>query len=388
MNIKNKLFDITDKSKYTTDEIFFNIKNCLDGYNMNIYSCGPSLNIFHNKLPTNNKTIKVCIKTTIDIIQDADIFIFDNRVKTGIIRNKSNYNIDDAFKIYMGDYFFDDFDKFIRNLQKHYNYPVNETKFEPNLIFTPNSNKTMIDPQEITLFGYNKNNIIYGKYNIYVPLIYKLLELFSYMGVKNFNITGWDMINKDFSQSHYYEKGNIANKTLGYDTLIGLYYEYILDYSKFDIILYSDQSNVNTLIPRYKKLDMNYHVLNNFLSIDIEKLVEVIKNINNNEILYLKMIEYMIINKINIILPGKIFIFNDLNNIIKILNYLKLEICFNNILIFQTDINLHEFYDKIPHDFNVNEYKEINGSLQNLSNFEAIKHYKNDGIKEGRIYKK
>jgi hypothetical protein len=66
---------------------------------------------------------------------------------------------------------------------------------------------------------------------------------------------------------------------------------------------------------------------------------------------------------------------------------LKLEICFNNILIFQTDINLHEFYDKIPHDFNVNEYKKINGSLQNLSNFEAIKHYKNNGIKEG-IYKK
>jgi hypothetical protein len=387
MNIKNKLFDITDKSKYTTDEIFSNIKNCLDGYNMNIYSCGPSFNKFHDKLPTNNKTIKVCIKTTIDIIQDADIFIFDNRVKTGL-RNKSNYKINDAFKIYMGDRFFDDFNKFIRNLPNHYKYPVNETKFEPNLIFTPTSNKTMIDPQEITLFGYNKNNIIYGKYNVYVPLIYKLLELFSYMGVKKFNITGWDIMNKDFSQNHYYDKGNIASKSLGYDTLIGLYYEYILDYSKFNIILYSDESSVHTLIPRYKKLDMNYHVFNKFLSIDIEKLVKIIKNINNNEILYLKIIEYMITNKINIILPGKKFIFNDLNSIIKILNYLKLEICFNNILLFQTDINLDEFYDKIPNDFNVNEYKEINGDLQKLSNFEAIKHYKNTGIKEGRKYKK
>jgi len=384
MSIKNKLFNITDKSKYTTDEIFSNIKNSLDGYSMNIYSCGPSFNKFHDKLPTNNKTIKVCVKNTIDIIQDADIFIFDNRVKVGP-RSKSNYKIHDTFKIYMGDYFFDDFNKFVGNLPKHYNYPVNETKFQPNLVFTPNSNKTMIDPQEITLFEHNKNNIIYGKYNVYVPLIYKLLELFSYMGVKNFNVTGWDMINKDFSQSHFFDKANIANKTLGYDTLINLYYEYILDYSKFNLILYSDESSVHTSIPRYKKLDMSYHVFNKFLSINIENLV---KNINENEILYLKMIEYMIINKINVILPGKIFIFNDLNNIIKILNYLKLEICFNNILKFQTDINLHEFYDKIPNDFNVNEYKEINDDLQKLSNFEAIKHYKNKGIKEGRKYKK
>lgn len=387
MSIKNKLFNITDKSKYTTDEIFSNLKNCLDGYNMNIYSCGPSFNKFHDKLPTNSKTIKVCIKNTIDIIQDADIFIFDNRVKVGP-RSKSNYKIHDTFKIYMGDYFFDDFNKFVGNLPKHYNYPVNETKFQPNLIFTPNSNKTMIDPQEITLFGHNKNNIIYGKYNVYVPLIYKLLELFSYMGVKNFNVTGWDMINKDFSQSHFYDKGNIANKTLGYDTLINLYYEYILDYSKFNLILYSDESSVHTSIPRYKKLDMSYHVFNKILSIDIEKLVKYIENVNENEILYLKMIEFMIINKINIILPGKIFIFNDLNSIIKILNYLKLEICFSNILNFQTDINLKEFYDKIPNDFNVSEYKEINGDLQKLSNFEAIKHYKNTGIKEGRKYKK
>jgi hypothetical protein len=288
----------------------------------------------------------------------------------------------------MGDYFFDDFNKFIGNIPKHYNYPVNETKFQPNLIFTPNVNSTMIDPQEITLFGNNKNNIIYGKYNIFVPLIYKLLELFSYMGVKKFNITGWDMISKDFSQSHHYSVGKVTNKTIGYDTLISLYYECILDYSKFDIILYSDESNVDILVPRYKNVDMSYHVFNKFLSIDIEKLVENIKNINNNEILYLKMIEYMIINKINIILPGKKFIFNDLNNIIKVLNYLNLEICFNNILKFQTDINLDEFYDKIPNDFDVNKYKEINGDLQKLSNFEAIKHYKNIGIKEGRKYKK
>jgi hypothetical protein len=87
-------------------------------------------------------------------------------------------------------------------------------------------------------------------------------------------------------------------------------------------------------------------------------------------------------------LPGKKFIFNDLNNIIKVLNYLNLEICFNNILKFQTDVNLDEFYDKIPNDFDVNKYKEINGDLQKLSNFEAIKHYKNIGIKEGRKYKK
>jgi hypothetical protein len=387
-NIKNKLFDITDKSKYTIDEIYSNIKNCLDGYNMNIYSCGPSFNEFHDKLPINNKTIKVCIKRTIDIIQDADIFIFDNRIKAGE-SNKSNNNINDIFKIYMGDYYFDNFNNYIKNLSPIYNYPINESKFEPNLIFTPElTSAILINPEEIKLFSYNKNNIIYGKYNIYISLIYKLLELFTYMGIKNFNITGCDQINKDFGQSHYFSKRNIINKTIGYDTFINLYYECILDYSKFNIILYSDESNVNILIPRYKNLDMNYHVLNKFLSIDIENLVKIIKNINNDKILYLKMSEYIIMNNINIILPGKKIIFNNLNNIIKILNYLNFEICFNNILSFQTNINLDEFYDKIPNNFDVNEYKEINGDLQKLSNFEAINHYINHGIKEGRKYKK
>jgi hypothetical protein len=289
----------------------------------------------------------------------------------------------------MGDYFFDNFNNHVKNLPPHYNYPINESKFEPNLIFTSKlNNNNLIKPEEIKLFSYNKNNIIYGTYNIFVPLMYKLLELFSYMGITNFNITGCDQINKDFGQSHYFSKSNITNKLIGYDTFINLYYEYVLDYSKFNIILYSDESNANITIPRYKKLDMNYHVLNKFLSIDIENLTTNINNINNYEILYLKMIEYVIINNINIVLCKTKFIFNNLNNIIKILNYLNLEIFFSNIVKFQTNINLDDFYDKIPNGFDVNEYKEINVDLQKHSNYDAIKHYINHGIKEGRKYKK
>lgn len=386
INIKKKLFSITDNSKYTIDEIYSNLKDCLNGYEMNIYSCGPSFNNFYNKLPINEKTIKVCVKTCIDTIQYADIFIFDNRIKTGQ-RNKFNYDIDDVFKIYMGDYFFDDFNKYIKHHAPGYNYPKDENKFKPNLIFTPTINNIFINPEKISIYEYNKNNIIYGTYNIYVPLIYKLLELFTYMGVKKFNITGCDQINSDFGQNHYFESKK-SNKTIGYDTLINLYYENILDYTKFNITLYSDESNANILIPRYTKLDMNYHVLNKFLTIDIETLLNDIININSNQILYLKMIEYIIINKINIILPGKIFLFNSLKNIVEFLKYIKLELTFDNILIFQINVNINELYDKLPNDFNINEYKEINKDLQKLSNLEAIKHYINLGIKEGRKYKK
>ena len=100
------------------------------------------------------------------------------------------------------------------------------------------------------------------------------------------------------------------------------------------------------------------------------------------------MIEYVIINNINIVLCKTKFIFNNLNNIIKILNYLNLEIFFSNIVKFQTNINLDDFYDKIPNGFDVNEYKEINVDLKKHSNYDAIKHYINHGIKEGRKYKK
>jgi hypothetical protein len=124
------------------------------------------------------------------------------------------------------------------------------------------------------------------------------------MGVKKFNITGFDYINKDFKSFHYFNKDSdtYADITIGFDTFNMLYYECILDYTKFDITLYSDESNANILIPRYKKLDMNYHIFNNFLIVNIENLLKEIKNINKNQILYLKIVEYIIINKINILL--------------------------------------------------------------------------------------
>lgn len=358
-NIKNKLFLITDKIKYTTNEIFENIKDCLSGYEINIYACGPSFSDFHDKLPINEKTIKVCVKTSIDIIEDADIFIFDNRVKAHKC-DKFNYDIDNIFKIYMGDYFFDDFNNFTKNLPQNYNYPKNVNKFEPNLIFTPTINDVFLNPEEINLFTYNNNGIIYGKYNIFVPLMYKLLELFTYMGVKKFNITGCDHINVNFSQSHYYDKERVLNKVIGFDSFLNLYYEYILDYTKFNITLYSDESNANILIPRYKNLNMDYHAFNKFLTIDIENSLKEIKNINENQILYLKMIEYIHVNKINIVLPEKKIIFNKLDDIIKVLNYLKLELTFYNILKIQININIDDLYDKIPSKFDINEYKKIN----------------------------
>lgn len=382
-NISEFLIKITDKSKYTDLQIFKNLKNCLYGYNANIYSCGTSFNDFNNLMPIDSNTIKICIKGTFNKIIKPDIFIFDNRINSGG-RINDKFILDNIFKIYMGDYFFCNYKTYVNNLSEVYNFPKNNKDFlNPDLILTPSqkySSDIFINPKDIKIFNDDlSNNIIYGNYNIYVPLIYRVLYLFKYMGINQFNITGVDIITSDFSQKHYFEK-DVKIKQIGHDTLIYLYYEYILNYSKFNIKLYSNNSNANINIPRYKNIDTSYHIIHkiNNISVPVDK-----SKFNYHQLIYLKLIELIINENINVILPNKIFNFNKLINIIKILNKFNIPINFDNIISLHIDVN----FNLLPSDFNPKIYKIINNDLKNLDKLKLILHYINNSNKEKRKYK-
>jgi hypothetical protein len=56
-------------------------------------------------------------------------------------------------------------------------------------------------------------------------MVYRLLILFDYMGVKKFNITGVDGFNPDFSQNHYFAASHLYyNKVSIFITDIPLSY--------------------------------------------------------------------------------------------------------------------------------------------------------------------
>ena len=334
-NINDFMCAISDHDKYSTSQIYSNLKNCLHGKSANIYSCGPSFNEFNDKIPIDKDTIKICVKGTYNLIKNPDILIFDERIKSGK-RKDDIYDVNNNFKIFMGDYFFHNFQDRIDNLPPIYNYPTEEAQFRnPNLIFTPsqynmtyllNANLNIEEIQPVHLFNMidNENKIFYGNYNILFPLVYRLLLLFDYMGVKKFNITGVDGMNPDFSQNHYFD--NSIPNFIGYDTICSVFFDYILDYSKFDITLYSDKSNANIQIPRYKEMDLSYH-FSNKLKMNTLTLPDTITN--TNHILLLQMIHCLVINgvKCNIDITS-----TPVDKIIEILEQKKLPITFKNII--------------------------------------------------------
>jgi hypothetical protein len=384
-NVNDFLCDITDDTKYNTTQIYANLKNCLVGKTANIYSCGPSFTEYKDKMPMDEDTIKICIKGTYNIVKNPDIFIFDNRIKAGN-RVDDKYELHNKFKIFMGDYYFNNFKGWINNLPPVYKYPTEEAQFQnANLILTPGQdnmtyllngiNLNIEEIQPVHLFNTmdNNNKIFYGNYNIFFPLVYRLLLLFDYMGVKKFNITGVDGFNPDFSQNHYFEK-NSRPKFIGYDGFVSTFFDYILDYSKFDITMYSDKSNANIQIPRYKKMDLSYH-FSNKLKMNTLTLPDTITN--TNHILLLQMIHCLAINdvKCNVDITSI-----PVDKIIEILEQKKLQITLENI------IN-HVVFKKFPNDFNAGEYKQLHEDLKHMTDLEASIHYNNHGITEGRRYK-
>ena len=319
-NTFDYLNQITDKNKYTTEQIYNNLKNCLSNKEANIYSCGDSFNEFANKMPVNNSTIKICVKASFNIIKDCDILIYDNRMNGRI---KNNWDLSNIFKIFMGDYYFNDLHNHLCSLGPAYGFPKNDLQFlNPNLCFTCEKNETFIDKNNISINKHHSNNIIYGCYNIYIPLIYKLLLIFDYMGISKFNITGVDHLSSNFTQQHFFDK---PLNLIGFDTLISFYYESILNYNKFNIVLYSNNSNANINIPRYAKFNMDYHLTNKINNIQLS--AELIM-LNDDEIYFCKFVKLLHQNKV------KVALINNYNNIDDVITYLKnnnIIINFNNI---------------------------------------------------------
>jgi len=324
-NVSDFLINITDKNKYTAEQIYNNLQDCLRGHDCNIYSCGPSFKDLHKELPVNENTIKICIKSAENGIEDSDIFVFDNRISSSRHRGDYKYNIENKFSIYWGEKYFsstpDDtgFLDYIKGLPAVLEYPSDEKQFlEPNMVFTPDDRfekgGIFIEPCDVELISDIGRNVYYGRYNVFVPVHYRIMLLMNHMGIKKFNVVGVDIANVDLDRKSYLDHlywnstddeklFHTHHPTMGTDTLLNLWYENIMDYSLFDITLYSDHSNANVLVPRYKDINLKeYHCLYKFKSVDLKDLLSDI-SLTENQILFLQMIEYVLINNIEVVRP-------------------------------------------------------------------------------------
>jgi hypothetical protein len=95
------------------------------------------------------------------------------------------------------------------------------------------------------------------------------------------------------------------------------------------------------------------------------------KNNNNNYPNYLQILDEEIKEKLSIIYKNDLHFYS--NNI--------------NILYNNSTNNLKHYFDKLPEDFDVSIYKELNRDLTNITDIEAKLHYTQYGMNENRNYK-
>ena len=358
-NISDFLIKLTDKFK--GEELVSKMKNCLHNRELNIYSNGSSFNEFYKKMPTNKNTIKFCIKPSANYFNNYDIFAYDDRLKAGHRKNFDYNVINDHFKIFFSDLFINDnFENYIKKRKDvPYRYPQNW--FKPNLIISPSQKyqgKVFMPQDEINILKCCKDNIIYGDFMIFIPLFFRVIELFNHMGINKFNITGVDGITDDFKQKHYYENkfGNI-----GYDSLIDYFYSNTLNLNKYDITIFSNTSQLHN-VKKYNN-EVNHpksrdYVLNNKIDLDKYKL-------ENYQIFYLKIIQHLADNKIPVVGQN----FNDVRKCINFLESQNINVDFDNLLFLITKIHL------LPNDFNCYSYKKQNKDSRNMNFKELINHY-------------
>lgn len=335
-NIKNIINNNINDNKY--DEL----NNILKDKTINLYSCGNSFLNNYQKLPNNIDSINVCIKTTIDYIKDCDIFVYDNRIRAGDRKKKIyEFNKNEILTIFFSDNYFNNYYDYLKNLRPVYQFDINEEKFmSPDLKFSTNNKYNINNIDNISIKSYIENDIIYGNNDIFVPLVYKLILLFKHMGVKNFNICGWDNIDDNFSQAHYFNKKE--NNIIGLDTFHSIYYSLILNYNDLDITLYSNGNGVSNEIKRYKDFNLNNN-LNNLIKVFFDNILinnnyfnYLMNKLNKYELFLMSYIFYLHYNKIKIFKfndnKENFFIDKDLNHII---NY------FYNYFYKNIDINLN-----------------------------------------------
>jgi len=386
IDVKKYIREITNKEIYSTEQIYANLKDCLKDRECAIFSCGPSIEThkeYIKKLPKD--IIKIVIKTSFPYIDDYDFFIFDDRLHAGH-RTNIIYNINEtAIKIFIGDYYEEEYKGF---------YHDRKLSVEPDLLFIPKyrgSDKIIID--DINMCDYIKKNIIYTNTNIYVSLLIRLLILYDYMGIKKYNLFGFD----DFCTNENNGLPLICTEWMGIDTFISNYYNNnhlidIINKNKLDIILYSNYSQIHTKIERIltdnydEKKNMHHYMIfyrDYYKKYDDYKkfFIEICKKFydSNTELIeyYYYIFKKNIIHLINNLDKDLLYnIFSKKSTLLEIFFYVW------NLMYHLVLLNIN-----LPNDFNVIEYKKLNFDLQKLDDTDAILHYIKFGINEKRIYK-
>ena len=100
---------------------------------------------------------------------------------------------------------------------------------------------------------------------------------------------------------------------------MSFYYDSILNYNIFNIILYSNNSNANFNIPRYNNINMDYHLINKINNIQLSPELIIL---NNDEQFFCKFVKLLYQNKVRVLLITN---YNNLDDVI--INLKNINIC-------------------------------------------------------------
>jgi len=96
-SISQYLKNLTDKTKFTDEEIMIQLKDCLTGKKCCLFSCGANIDEHSNKFTQikNDKTfITCCIKSSIEYLQfETDILILYDNINGSYLKNNKINNI-------------------------------------------------------------------------------------------------------------------------------------------------------------------------------------------------------------------------------------------------------------------------------------------------------
>ncbi len=444
-NNSNYLLNITDKNKYSLEEIKNNLKNCFLNKKCCIFSCGANLNEYKNnikKLKENNFLI-FCIKGAVkEINYDCDILWLEGNKNGNYLNNNLINNI---FKI--------------SSLGSESN--INNINYKDIVDYDIKSDYfdflNYIGISEIYLFGFFLSDYILKditNYDYYTDLIAKSSHFYTINTYSKVKECG--LLKDYFRLLNYGKKYNIYNvsnegcvpkviKRISFDdvfnekkNIIEYKYEDYIDLieRQFDFEFYYNKycNNDNTKI---LNLDEKKNIcLNNFHSTGIYLLNNVNKNDKKKSIVINNFMEtilvlfcyirkyhfgifYNYLNNIKNIAPFFNHYVLDFNKHFKVCFYKDYELIskkefydnlkekhkeklklidLNNLeKIYQnTKLNNNDYftimyfilkkYDTLPDNFNPIKYKEINRDLKDLNNIEATEHYIITGILEKRIY--
>lgn len=192
-SISKYLINITDKKKYSNEEIYNNLKNCLDGKKACLFSCGPNLmehkDRFH-EIENDDNIIKCCFKNT---VIKTDIFACGNYLK--------GLNIpDNIFSIYFALSFSD-------KIMKNETININD---KTNLIIkSKRFNKEAYKKNSFWRWNdittqFKDNEIIQEEY---IDCTYNFIDFLLYIGIKEIYLFGFFHAEKliDLSKYEYTE---------------------------------------------------------------------------------------------------------------------------------------------------------------------------------------